>query len=482
MRTATTPISRLCETWWEQLADATRTEHHRFALELLRLLGWDQPLPFSAQAEAEALSALPFVLRAGGQTTVVVYFVLPGTLEPPSAVIERGLDFCGSTRALTEESREMNVNYVLISDLYRSYLYDARTDELLLWADDPRGFEQDLGVTLKKTHVERGDLEAVRRPPRSLAARQLQEWRQHWQSNLESRAGLSETQSATVLDRLTVMRFLFEHDILRRTKWRLQQRFSEIEAQAWSIRPEGCGEKLVKLFHDMWFDWKMPLFEADPALDRALANDELVAALLRELGLLSRAKFSIPTVLESFNYGDPTEKMRVRMVPDSNEDRDAYLARQTLESIDDMRIEIDLAEEGYRAMLHWFDKVVALYERLSAEFDRNAHREAERHEELDLFAWSALDSNRPSACGDHIAHACELGFGVYYNSPQQYRVARLMLTLHIIARYHEMHYPLDEFPQFEKSLLRRPKILSAERTLRTLTPPSSGMDNIAARM
>lgn len=56
--------------------------------------------------------------------------------------------------------------------------------------------------------------------------------------------------------------------------------------------------------------------------------------------------------------------MRVRAVPDSNDERDHFLSRQTVSTVDSARIEIDLLEEGYRSIFHWFDKVVAVYERL----------------------------------------------------------------------------------------------------------------------
>ncbi len=466
MRNAGTRITSLCESWSATLTDAARQEHPRFAQELLRLLDWDQPLPFTPHPESESLGAIPYVLRAGGQTTILAYFALPGTLTAPSSMVDRGLDFCPATRALVNEGRTLNGHFVWISDLNSSYLYDARTDELLLWADTPRMFESELAPLLKRAAVERGALDETRHPPRSFVARQFREWRAHWQTQIETLGRVNETQATLVLDRLSVLRFLFEHEIFRRTKWRLQQRFEEIETQAWSGAPEGCGAQLVRLFHDMWFDWKMALFEADPALDRAMALDEITAPLLRDLGLQSHSKFCVATLLESFNHGEPAEKMRVRMVPDGNEDREQYLARQTLETIDRSRIEVDLAEEGYRALFYWFDKVVALYERLGAEFDAKNHSEVPQQEMLDLFSWSERDAHRPRACYDHMAHACQQGILVYYNSPQQFRVARLMLTLHIIARYHENRHPVNEFPLLEQALAPRPKVLPLERIVR----------------
>jgi hypothetical protein len=124
-------IAQLCETWWERMADEPRAWQGRYADELLRLLGWETPLPFSPREASTSLGARPFILRANGKNTCIVYFVQPGTIDPPSAVVERGLDFCPATRMLAEEAHEIGVSRALITDLYRFYLYDSTKGELL---------------------------------------------------------------------------------------------------------------------------------------------------------------------------------------------------------------------------------------------------------------------------------------------------------------------------------------------------------------
>ena len=471
MRESSIKIADLCEAWWERMADSTRCEQHRYIEALLKLLDWDQPIPFSAKEGASSLSATPYLLRAAGQTTVAAYFVMPGTLDPPTAVVERGLDFCGATRIIVDEAGTLNVNYTLVSDLYRAYLYDVRTDELLLYADDPQAFTGELGSVLKRANMERGSIEEIRRNPRSAVARQLREWCHHWVEILGSRHRLPEESASLVIDRLLVMRYLFDRNIMGRTRSRLEERFRKLTAKAAGPAPEGTGAQLVKLFHDMCFDWRVEVFEAAPDIDRALEDDAIAAPLLKEFALLSRGKFSIATILEGFNYGDPAEKMRVRMVPDINEERELYLYRQTLGSIDSARIQLDLIEEGYRAIFHWFDAVTALYERLEVDFDAKTYINVPQAQELDLFEWSEMDSNRPSACQDKIAHACEHGFGIYYSGTRQYRVARLMLILHMISRYTESHQAVSRFPSLKNALMPRPQVLPSDRVF-NMRPPS----------
>ncbi len=458
-------IKELCESWWGELANSTRKEQQQYAENLLQLLGWIQPIPFTPKEGAQTMSALTYLLRANSQTTVATYFLLPGALEPPASIIDLGLDFCATTRLLVDESRALNVHYVFITDLHRSYLYDIQTDELLLHAGDTGQFNDLFTLVLRKDMMERGSLDEVRRQPRSVVALGIREWAEHWMGHISRGKDISEEQASIIVDRMWIIRYLMDHKIFRRRKWRLDQRFMSLVDRAYSAEAAGVGTALVKLFHDMWFDYRIDLFEVDPVLDRVLQDDEIAIPLLKEVPLLSSSKFSVATILESFNYGEPADKLRVRMVPDFNEEREFYLAKQSLASIDQARIEIDLLEEGYRAIFIWFDRVVQLYERLETDFNTKTQVETPMEEDIDLFAWSEIDSTKPQACADKFAHACERGFGIYYSSPMQYRVARLLLTMHLISRYKQSNHPVSHLPSMQHVMKERPKLLSAGQVM-----------------
>lgn len=458
-------ITRLCESWASRLADASRGDQQHYAEQFLRLLGWEQPIPFTPREGAAALSAMPYLLRAGGQTTLTAFFVLPGTLEAPSAVVEAGVDFCQATRVLVDDVNASNLPFAFIMDFYRSYLYDARTEELLLHADDPRVFQQELVPVLKKTSVERGALDEVRRQPRSVVARQLRDWAGHWIQVIAREGKIAEETASLVIDRLLVARYVFERDLFRRTRPRLQARLRTLVEESARGHHSGTGSALITLFHDMWFDWRIEIFAPVGELDRALQSDQVAVPLLQEFALLGKGKFSIATLLESFNHGEPAEKLRVRMVPDANDERDHYLNRQTLDTVDTARIELDVAEEGYRAIFHWFDKVTALYDRLERAYAEKHLRRGGSETEIDLFSWSEQDQRRPGALGDKIAYACERGFGIYFSTHRQLRVSRLLLSLHLADLYAQGHQAINSFPSLEQVLMPRPQILSPDRVM-----------------
>jgi len=466
MQNSASEIAKLCESWWGKLSDASKLEQRAYVMKLLALLDWDLPIPFSPQETAERLNALTYLLRGDGQTTIATYFLMPGALDAPSTVIEKGLDYCPASRALMQESQSPNINYVLISDLYRTYFYDAHTDELLLHADDPAAFNREIADYLKRGMVARGALEEIRREPRSVTARRLRDWRKRWKRSFNEYNVVPETVLDALMDRLLVIRFLFEHDILRRTRRRLIVRFLDIVEQASSDNTRlrnACGGKLVRLFHDMWLDWSADMFRPIEELDTLLENNELAAPMLKEFMLLAQAKFSIATILESFNYGDPQEKMRVRMVPDDNEERDVLLKRLRLETVDAARIELEIHDEGYRAIFHWFDKLLAVYDRLDREFEAKANRETPPQGDVDLFTWSAMDAKRPAACTDKVGYACAKGFGIYFTTEKELRISRLLFVLHLIATCAKKQQATEQLPSLAPVFMER-SVHSAVRT------------------
>jgi hypothetical protein len=460
MRDTAIELTALCEAW-----QAPDLDLQGCARRFLHVLGWEFPLPFSPGEAVEATGTVPFLLRADTGTALAALFVRPGKMEPPSALVDRGLDFCRMTRLLVNGMRGLNVRYLLITDMSHAYVYDVHDDALLLYADDPREFDEEVAPEVRRSAVCRGSLDALRRPPRSVMARQLREWRTFWVSQFVKCAGCPEPSAQTLIDRILVARFIFGHKVFRRTRSHFEKRFAELTRACWKGQIDGCGPQLSSIFHDMWFDWRIDLFEPDTALDRALTIDALTARIVVDASLISQSKIDVSTILESFNYGDPQEKMRVRMVPDSNEDREHYMATQSLSSIDDARILVDLQEEGYRAIFLWFDRVVSLYERFALDFEEQHQGERTLNEGMDLFTWSAVDASRPDACGDVLAYACTHGFGILYGDQRQLQIARLLFTMHLIHQYGARKQPVERFPNLSAVFEQRPEVMRADQVL-----------------
>ena len=456
-------ITKLCESWWETLADSTKVEQSRFAEQFLDLLGWRDLAPLERKGTWARYAMVSYILRAGSNG-IATYFVLPGQLEPPTALMERGLDFCEATRMLVSVARGLHVRYTFITDLHRSYLYDVKTDELLLHADSPRKFAGDFREVMQQTNVEDGALEGIRREPRSHVARHLRDWIQRWRETLVMEHQCSKEAAYQLIDRVLVIRYLFSHGALRRMGWGLQKRYQQLVGLAFSPNAGNCGKDLTGLFHDIWLDWKADLFAASAEVDGVLEQPGVAAPLLRESVLLSHVKFNVATVLESFNYGEPMEKARVRTIPDVDEERETYLAKITPESVDTAEMKVDIVDEGYRAVLHWLDKLVGLYERLETEFDAKTYNPRNMPADMDLFTWSEMDANRPQALADKLRHAVEHGLTVYHATPRQFRTARLLLYLHLISRYGKTKQRFTHFPRVEAALKPRPRTLESDRT------------------
>jgi len=456
-------IQRLCESWWERLADSTRDDQHRFADKFLSLLGWTDHEHIEPVAVPGQPTTTANVIRLKSHAPMVTYFVLPGMLEPPAAVIKRGLDYCETTRTLVDTNRFFNAGYAFVTDLFRSYLYDARTDELLLYADAPAQFAQEFGDVLRRDRVEAGSLDEIRRQPRSYTARQLREWVQRWSETLCVDWRAPEESAWLAMDRLITLRYIVERDLARKPGWQPAQDFSRLMMLAVNGRSEGLGRQLAGLFTDAYHAWDAELFAPAPPLEATFEQDGLAGPLLRELALLSKTKFTIPTILESFNYGDAAEKARVRMIPEHNEERSIYLSQRTSANVDETHIDLDVADEGYRSIMHWVDQLVDTYERLNLEFEVSASTKQAKNDDMDLFGWSEMDSKTPNAFADKIQHAAEKGISIFCSSPRQFRTARLMMYLHLIGQYEKSNTRFQGFPKIESSLKRRPSMMETDR-------------------
>ncbi|MEX2015552.1 MAG: hypothetical protein WD873_02870 [Candidatus Hydrogenedentales bacterium] len=466
----------LCVRWWDRAAHADGDETLN---TLLGYLGWENAASCDRAAwpAASAMAALDI----GGGASAVLVLLPPGALEAPSALMERGLDFCQRTRAIVTAAAKQRVDLVVVTDLAAFYVYEVEAEEIILHADSPEWFMRDVAPEIAANALCDADNTELRRPPRSQSARQLRDWRNRWRKALNMAAGfepeVEEGLADLALDRLIVLRVLPGLRSRDHSDRSLARRVSELACRAFR-NEAGCGSALTLLFHDLWFDWKSDLFAPIPELDAALEQDDLAVPLLREWALLSKSKFSLSTVLESFNYGDAVEKARVRLVPEVDEARLRYTARFRPDKAPEDRVIVDLADEGYRAVFFWFDK---LHE-AAARYAEPAVRplESAKPDPADgrpqLFEWEGLDAGPVADQMDPVRFAVERGLSIYYTSPRQSRTARLLLYLHVLETYRQAGAAFETFPHMESALQVRPKNYDNMQRLGRRTEERAGYD------
>src|SRR5690606_22201527 len=102
-------------------------------------------------------------------------------------------------------------------------------------------FKGEITRVLNRLEVDAGSLEEARRQPRSFMARQLREWRRRWTDALVHATQLGEERIELALDRLIVLRYLLDHDILKRPGWKFRARYDEVMDIAVKGDPWGCG-------------------------------------------------------------------------------------------------------------------------------------------------------------------------------------------------------------------------------------------------
>jgi hypothetical protein len=466
----TKKITELCDHWWTELSHSKSETIRPVAEKWLALLGWSRTEPVYLEH-----AACGFVGLANDSKRIVFYFTMPGELDTPSVVMEKGLDYCETTLMLVGEAQLEHYDYVVITDLNRSYLYDATTDDLLLAADSPQLFSRDMMEALLHDDVARGALDELRREPSSYVARQLRTWIERWTLEMSREPYGSEAIAHAVMDRILIMRFLYDHPIYEAPEWSYKSRFTNVISSAYESTGVSTKRVLVELMNDLASTWNIEIFELDAAMERFISKSTVVVSMLQEIALLAKIKFTTSGILESFNYGEASEKARVRLVPEANEGREMWLGKLNTAEVGNSRMEIDVLDEGYRAIPFWFDRLKTTMTRLSVtdqfkqRFEEYASRAPELKEghEMDLFSWSeateTTDGSSPEAKIDLLALCVEKGITIWAASERQHRTAQIVLYLHIISLYNEGVAEFGQFPTMSQSFGERPSMLDTDK-------------------
>ena len=190
---------------------------------------------------------------------------------------------------------------------------------------------------------------------------------------------------------------------------------------------------------------------------------------------MAKSKFSQASILESFNFGEASEKARVRLVPEPSEERESWLGRLSVSHIGDSKMELDILEEGYRAIPHWFDRLLSAVTRIGREHDLSsmvsegavAVPDFAESGELDLFSWSEEsqgDDMGARRTEVDLIDVC-LGrlFKVWAASERQHRTARIVLLLHVIELYEEGRFSFGVFPEMDGAIADRPALLESDK-------------------
>lgn len=454
---------QISESWWKWAQASQGIERYRYIEDFFHRLGWKSFVPLPETEVIKNTGVLPFLLTSEHGKEICVVIVPEHLFTLPSNIKNNYLDFCPLSRLLFEEFSDKHLHYVLMTDFSKFHLYSIPNQTLIMWADYPAQFQMEMAPFILEPCVNKGSLDEIPHIPKSSMARELRDWNNSWIKKFQKVADITEEKANIIIDRFFILHHVFSHRIFWKTHEFLEERLLDlIDMAITQQEPAGIGENLIALFHDMWFDWRIGCFQIDTEIDRVLSQDEISAELLYEYPLLSPGKFDIAVLLESFNYGDSFERMRVRMIPEPNPDREAYLHKQTKETIDQAQIEVDISEEGYRAILFWFDRLIKCYEMLE-EIETAKRTPPEDID--DLWTWGQRNNNIPMTFRNKIQQACLHGFRIYYQNARQLRIARLLLTIHLIQLYSESKHPLEKFPSMEHVFIKKPEPIPSERSM-----------------
>ncbi|MCX8064236.1 MAG: hypothetical protein N3G21_03605 [Candidatus Hydrogenedentes bacterium] len=451
--------------WWRLAYNSTGLERYRYSEDFFNRLGWETFTPLPETKTMRELGCFNFLLATPNQKTLQVIIVPKDSIYLPSKVKNNYLDFCPLSRILLQEIDKVYSAFIFITDFSKFHLYSLRDNTLILWADYPAQFIRDIAPYLLHENVTKDVLEEIPRVTKSIFAKEIRDWFSYWHKKLLETVKLPEEKTDTLLDRFIVLHNVFTNMLFPRMREVFESRFLTLVDEAtWGSTNSNIGEELVALFHDIWFHWRIAPFQIDTEIDSILTESTIALEILQNFPLLSPQKFEMPVILESFNFGDAQERMRIRMIPEPNPEREMYLKTQTKNTIDNAKIEIDIRDEGYRAILFWFDRLIKCYEDIEeSEFSETSTNTKDTED--DLLSWGINHNSKPSALKDKIGYACTNGFKILYQTSRQLRIAKLILTLHLIEIYAKRDLSVEKFPPLEQIFIHKPAIIPSERAI-----------------
>ncbi len=224
------------------------------------------------------------------------------------------------------------------------------------------------------------------------------------------------------------------------------------------------GAKRREDFHQLG-DLRILAF-AEGGLDLIL--DERIVTMLAEPGKCSLLKFIFD--------GSSVELLHDKLLTSDKLDFgdahfDHHIGNQLLNDeveafllgFESSFIELDVADEGYRTITHWFDELIRTFERLHIEYETVGKKAQQPSDDMDLFGWSERDSLVPLSFTDTINHAAEHCVTIFCSSPRQFRTARLIMHLHLIDKFAQSSARFHGFPNLGTAFKRRPNVLEADR-------------------
>jgi len=465
-------IKQLCDHWWKNKHSGAREKDIRSVTEeFLQILGWET----HEAIDSETSDAAYLVRGRRDETTIAFHVIDSMKLEPPSLVVERGMDYCDCTLMLSGEAHEDGYQFVAVTDFNRFYLYEVTSDELLIHADSPQQFTMEMMESLQKDVVDDFAFDDLHRSPRSLKARQLRCWCEDWFHKLSHREYDAERAADAILDRMVMMRFLYEHPICETEEWSFKEQFDEVAGLAFDGPAADAGKALLQLMGELNRRWGMSFFARDEQVERILLDEQVCIPMVKELALHGQAKFDYSTILESFNYGDASEKARVRLVPEHSEERESLIRRLCDEVLEAGKLEVDVLDEGYRIIVHWFERLLVRYADMETDFAIHAGAALAQGDGMDLLHWSRVENGNGPKDDGVLQFAVKNGFRIWYDSERQYRTARMIMYMYLIEWYEQHSLPCLQFPDVGTMLDKRPAMLESDKK-QIYNPTSQRMD------
>lgn len=407
-----------------------------FVVDLAESLGWNSN-EWSIRHDTHDTGVGTYLTVYTGNTSPLSFGVVRGIdLDPLFVTGGRKADMPVPLLIMKEAGLPAPARHVAVTDGERTVLIDTSTECPVFLADTADRFDVVIRPVLARESVLDGSLRELPRKSFIMLARELRAWRVEWQTELAADPGIPQPAARAFLDRLMIVRAMIDSLVLDTESDRKLYEIQTAAVRELLASHRSGPDEWCRYLSTLNAEYGLDTLGLSESIDRLFEVGASGPDLCRNLLQQSRTKFTLPVVLESFNYGDPAEKCLVRMIPEFNDDIEFHLGGRIPDTMADTRISANLDELGYRGVLSLFDTLLKLYSEMNGTSDLR-NRPDDRSDNGNGHKNVVTDAPR------YIMNNC---LEVNVNSEQQHRVVALLLHLHLLHYHSRSRHPFNGFP------------------------------------
>lgn len=423
--------------------------------QILECLGWsgnlkNQIIPIDDKKKLK----LPLGVLYKNEAPYLGLIVLTQETLPEISLLRNSfIDFNWKVKKIIQFlNANYDLKYCVLTDIKSTYLYNIKSEEVLLYTSSLDDFELKFLPTLKREFIESGNIEKFPTKTPDLWGKELKFWMLMWHSKFSEYYPLPKSTLYLFFLRLIVISLIskgFDEDnkgffeVLYERGKRLNGNSDENEIPDYA--------KLSQVFQNFLNEYSVVVCQFDQELDRLFLRTVNIESVLKDLIenflLLSCSKFTIPALISAF---DSEESAQDYVFAEFNKVKPSQI--KFIPTADDYHpyYHISVEKDGYIEIVNAFDEAMINYELHNSWVQRELTLNRRMSVQLDIFVNNVVSMDERGLITDFIKKFIESNCYIDVKNDNESYTSILILYIKMIEWYQNHKDSVRKFPDVYK--------------------------------